>query len=186
MPATKTSTPITPASVLTGAGAMPSSSDHHVTASGSALTRAEMVISCAAPARISAARRHGGRRSRRRRHGRRCGHARSGSGTGECAWRGHRASWRQDQRSRTRRPGFPAHLATSINLGPLPANRSELVATDLRVARPPAAGQRLRACRGTHGSGREPVACRAARIAVIVHHRPRLQTPWSGRPGSCT
>jgi hypothetical protein len=41
-----------------GAGAMASSSDAYVTASGSALVRAEMVISCAAPARISAPRRH--------------------------------------------------------------------------------------------------------------------------------
>lgn len=38
---------------------MASSSAHHVTASGSALVSAEIVISCAAPARISTPRRHG-------------------------------------------------------------------------------------------------------------------------------
>jgi hypothetical protein len=37
---------------------MASSSDAHVTPSGSALVSAEMVINCAAPARISAPRRH--------------------------------------------------------------------------------------------------------------------------------
>ena len=62
------------------------------------------------------------RRSSHRRHGRRCGRARSGSGVSGSGWRGHRASWGQVQRSRTRRPGFPAHLTTSINLRPLPAN----------------------------------------------------------------
>lgn len=46
------------AAAVSGAGAMASSSDHHVTASGSGLVSAEMVISCAAPARISAPRRH--------------------------------------------------------------------------------------------------------------------------------
>jgi hypothetical protein len=62
-------TPTTPATLFTGAGAnaaaaasgagaMASSSDHHVTARGSALLSAEMVISCAAPARSSAPRRH--------------------------------------------------------------------------------------------------------------------------------
>jgi hypothetical protein len=38
---------------------MASSNDAHVTGGGSAPTSAEMVISCAAPARNSAARRHG-------------------------------------------------------------------------------------------------------------------------------
>jgi hypothetical protein len=46
------------AAAASGAGAMASSSDAHVTASGSALVSAEMVISCAAPARMSAPRRH--------------------------------------------------------------------------------------------------------------------------------
>lgn len=69
MPAARTSTPamaaslfsgagVNAAAAVSGAGAMASSSDHHVTASGSALVSAEMVISCAAPARISAPRRH--------------------------------------------------------------------------------------------------------------------------------
>jgi hypothetical protein len=69
MPAIRTSTPTTPATLFSGAGAnaaaaasgagaMASSSDHHVTARGSALLSAEMVISCAAPARSSAPRRH--------------------------------------------------------------------------------------------------------------------------------
>jgi hypothetical protein len=46
------------ATAASGAGAMASNSDAHVTASGSALVSAEMVMSCAAPARISAPRRH--------------------------------------------------------------------------------------------------------------------------------
>src|SRR5260221_7928365 len=47
------------AAAASGAGATASSSDHHVTARGSALFSAEMMISCAAPARDSAPRRHG-------------------------------------------------------------------------------------------------------------------------------
>ena len=70
MPATMTAIPATAVSRLTGAGAKAaaaasgagataSSSDDQVAAMGSALTSAEMVISCAAPARNSAARRYG-------------------------------------------------------------------------------------------------------------------------------
>ena len=70
IPATITTTPATAASrfsraganaaaAASGAGAMASSSDHQVTASGPAPSSAEMVISCAAPARSIAPRRHG-------------------------------------------------------------------------------------------------------------------------------
>ena len=70
MPATRTTIPATAASRFTGAGAnaaaaasgagaTASSSDDQVAGMGSAPTSAEMVISCAAPARNSAARRHG-------------------------------------------------------------------------------------------------------------------------------
>jgi hypothetical protein len=69
IPATRTSRQASAASPFTGsgakaaaaangAGAIASSNDHHVTASGSTLTSAEMVISCAAPASSSAARSH--------------------------------------------------------------------------------------------------------------------------------
>jgi len=47
------------AAAASGAGATASSSDDQLAGMGSAPTSAEMVISCAAPARNSAARRHG-------------------------------------------------------------------------------------------------------------------------------
>ena len=47
------------AAAASGAGAAASSSDDQLAGMGSAPTSAEMVISCAAPARNSAARRHG-------------------------------------------------------------------------------------------------------------------------------
>ena len=64
---TRTAIPATAASTFTGAGAKAataagataSSSDDQVAGTGPAPTSAEIVISCAAPARNSAARRHG-------------------------------------------------------------------------------------------------------------------------------
>ena len=47
------------ATATSGAGAIASRSDHQVAPSGSTLSRAAIVISCAAPARSSALRRHG-------------------------------------------------------------------------------------------------------------------------------
>lgn len=98
------------AAAASGAGAMASSRADYVTARGSAPVSAEMVISCAAPARISAPRIQ----------------AQLG-GAGTAAWRATGAalvvdavsagaysavigfSWRT-RTDMSRRPGFPAHL----------------------------------------------------------------------------
>src|SRR3984885_6648941 len=104
------------AAATSSAGATASSSEYQVAASGSALVSAEIVISCAAPARISAPRIQ----------------AQLG-GAGTAAWRATGAalvvgavsagvysavigfSWRT-RTGMSRRPAFPAHLVPTLDL----------------------------------------------------------------------
>src|SRR5580692_4119279 len=108
------------AAATSSAGAIASSSEYQVAVSGSALTSAEIVISCAAPARISAPRIQ----------------AQLG-GAGTAAWRARGAalvvgavsagvysavgfSWRT-RTGMSRRPAFPAHLLPTLDLPSTPA-----------------------------------------------------------------
>src|SRR5580693_5328162 len=109
------------AAATSRAGAIASSSEYQVAVSGSALVSAEIVISCAAPARISAPRIQ----------------AQLG-GAGAAAWRATGAalvvgavsadvysavigfSWRT-RTGMSRRPAFPAHLLPTLALLSTPA-----------------------------------------------------------------
>src|SRR5947207_3075343 len=97
------------AAAASGAGATASSSDDQVAGIGSAPTSAEIVISCAAPAKNSAARRHGQLGGAGETTVRAAGVASGEPSAGALSMLIGTPS-HESESYEHRRPGFPAHL----------------------------------------------------------------------------